>query len=235
MSLNMHDHDRKPDLMSKGQQMTLGFLGVAVILVYGLLGAYALIELTQPGITQNTADGQAASIGPDDTGPGPATVISDTSSLSESGPGAVVATNTRVVPVGSPAPVSTTTDVSAPSTWTAQPADSAALTPVPPSPTATVAPSSPTPPSAPPAPPAPDASCADEENSLHLQRVADIEAQYEPHLTWLEDEIKQAERDRDYLQLEDLRWEYELYQEMKASDLSAENERHEAALAACAS
>jgi len=54
-------------------------------------------------------------------------------------------------------------------------------------------------------------------------------------LSWLEDEITQAERDRDDVRLEELRQEYQTYLDMKAADLTAENERHEAALSACPS
>jgi hypothetical protein len=75
----------------------------------------------------------------------------------------------------------------------------------------------------------------DDENAMHQQKMAQIEDQYRPMLSWLEAEIAQAERDRDDMRLEELRREYQMYQDMKAADLNVENERHAAALAACAS
>jgi hypothetical protein len=73
----------------------------------------------------------------------------------------------------------------------------------------------------------------DDENALHLQILADIATQYEPILSWIEDEMEQAERDRDEMRLEELQQEYDMNQNMKAADIAAENARHEAALATC--
>jgi hypothetical protein len=65
--------------------------------------------------------------------------------------------------------------------------------------------------------------------------LADIEAQYEPMLSWLADEMEQAQRDQDEMRIEDLQLEMEMTENMKAADIDAEIARHQAALAACGS
>jgi hypothetical protein len=254
--------------MSQTQHLVLGVLGLAIVLVYGCLGAFALIQFTGPEVADDFVEEQGAASGPTENPPG--SVASDMRSSNNTS-GGVLPTSTRVVPLdGSRSPLPTTT-VSAgqqathnTDSWQPTPTDAppvstpppsmATYSPTPavksptpgrtvdPSPTktppmltATVAPTHTPTPRAPAASPTPDNSCADAESGLHQQKIADIEAQYEPMLSWLEDEITQAERDRDDMKLEELRIEYQMYQDMKAADLSAENERHAAALAACAS
>ena len=65
--------------------------------------------------------------------------------------------------------------------------------------------------------------------------LADIEAQYEPMLSWLTDEMARAQRDQDEMRIEDLQLEIEMTENMKAADIDDEIARHQAALAACGS
>jgi hypothetical protein len=219
--------------------MALGILGLAIVLIYGALGAYALIYLTQPGSAEiRRGDAQAADVGASQDSLGASSGISDTVSLPQQAP---LPTNTRVIPQGggqAPAPTSTAAssliDDGEPAS-AAQPTATPAVAapPAPAQATPTLAPS-PTPP--PPAPsPTPDTSCVEDENAQHQQKLSEIEAEYAPMLIYFEDEMAQAERDRDQVRLEEIRIEYEMYQEMKAASLSDEKHRHEAALAACPS
>ena len=233
--------------MSRSQQAILGVLGVAIVLVYGSLGAYGLIYLIQPVRTIPGASAQAPVTpslvaSPTPGPPGIPTTVTDAST-----PGQPLPTNTRVIPLGTPGLASPTPEATAPPSGTPlpvntplptstgpatspQPTHSAVPAPSPPQQaTPTVEPSSTSPPSS----PTPDASCVDDENALHLQLLADIATLYEPLLSWIEDEMEQAERDRDEMRLEELQLEYEMNQNMKAADIAAENARHEAALAAC--
>jgi hypothetical protein len=63
--------------------------------------------------------------------------------------------------------------------------------------------------------------------------LAYIEAEYAPTLSWIEYEIELATRDRDWRRIRDLQQEAQMYENMKAADINAENARHEAALVAC--
>ncbi len=223
--------------MSKNEQLILGILGTAIVLVYGLLGAYVLIYLTD-GVSTQTAESPPAGVAASDTPlPNPAPT---TSAAQQAPPGAAegaAPTNTRVIPLGSPeggAPAPTAT----PSGQAPQIADTPLpIQPAGPSPTSpaqatpTTAPS-PSPPLPPPSP-TPDTSCADGENAHHQQMLADIEAEYAPMFTWIQDEMEQATRDGDQMRMEELELERDMYQNMKAADIDAENARHEAALAAC--
>ena len=65
--------------------------------------------------------------------------------------------------------------------------------------------------------------------------LADIEAQYEPMLSWLTDEMARAQRDQDEMRIQDLQLEIEMTENMKAADIDDEIARHQAALAACGS
>jgi hypothetical protein len=65
--------------------------------------------------------------------------------------------------------------------------------------------------------------------------LADIETQYEPMLSWLADEMDQAQRDQDEVRMQDLQLEIEMTENMKAADIEAEMARHQTALAACGS
>jgi hypothetical protein len=65
--------------------------------------------------------------------------------------------------------------------------------------------------------------------------LADIETQYEPMLSWLADEMEQAQRDQDEVRIQDLQLEIEMTETMKAADIEAEMARHQTALAACGS
>jgi hypothetical protein len=225
--------------MSRNQRMALGILGLAIVLIYGLLGAYALIYLTQPGSAEiRRGDAQAANVSASQDSPGSTSRISDTVSLPQQAP---PPTNTRAIPEGggeAPAPTATAassiiddgepTSPAQPTATSAEVAPPALAQATP-----TLAPS-PTPP--PPAPsPTPDTSCVEDENAQHQQKLSEIEAEYAPMLIYFEDEMAQAERDRDQVRLEEIRMEYEMYQEMKAAALSDEKQRHEAALAACPS
>jgi hypothetical protein len=73
----------------------------------------------------------------------------------------------------------------------------------------------------------------DNENAYHQQMLAFIDAQYAPILNWIEYEIEQATRDRDWRRIQDLQQEAQMYENMKAADINAENARHQAALSAC--
>ena len=213
--------------MSRNQQLILGALGMAIVLVYGCLGAYVLIYLTD-GVSTQTAEsppdtpiaGSCPTTGPGQQPPAQA-------------PDGPAPTNTRVIPLGEPAPAPTSSSSQAPQTPDTSLATHSAepgLTP-PAQATSTAVPS-PTPPALPPSP-TPDSSCAEDENAHHQQMLADIEAEYEPMLTWIEDEMEQASRDRDDMQMEELQLELDMYQNLKAADINAEIARHEAALAAC--
>ena len=63
--------------------------------------------------------------------------------------------------------------------------------------------------------------------------LAEIEAQYEPMLSWLADEMEQAQRDQDEMRVQDLQLEIEMTENIKAADVEAEMFRHQTALAAC--
>jgi hypothetical protein len=218
--------------MSRNHQLVLGLLGVAVVLVYGFLGAYVLIHLTEGDDTQ-TAESPPALGTPADTLVGSPYATTNTGQQSSAqGPEGAAPTNTRVIPLTTPVPGEPGPAATSSATDAAQTADT-------PLPTSTVQPS-PTPaaqatstPAASPTTPPPDSSCADEENAQHQQMLADIEAQYEPTLSWIEDELEQAERDGDIMRMEELQLELDMNQDMKAADINAENARHEAALAAC--
>ncbi len=54
-------------------------------------------------------------------------------------------------------------------------------------------------------------------------------------LSWLADELEQAQRDQDEVRIQDLQVEIEMTENMKAVDIDAENARHQEALAACGS
>jgi hypothetical protein len=221
--------------MSKNEQLILGILGTAIVLVYGLLGAYVLIYLTDGASTQ-TAESPPAGLVASDT---PLPELAPTTSAGQQGPAGVAEgaapTNTRVIPLGSPeggAPSPAAT----PSAQAPQTADTPLSTqPTGPSPTppAQATPTTAPSPSPPPPSPTPDTSCVDDENAQHQQLLADIEAEYEPMLTWIRDEMEQATRDGDQTNLLELELERDMYQQMKAADIDAENSRHEAALAGC--
>ena len=206
--------------------MTLGVLGLATVLVYGCLGAYALIHLTQVVPTNATGSEQAAGITLSEPSLAAGTATTDTVTLSPQAAGAPLPINTKVIPLDGGASLPPTPDATSASSDAPHAGDTA-------QPTFTAAPVAT--PSTLPASPTPDRSCLDNENDLHQQKLADIEAQYEPMFTWLEDEMEQAERDRDDMRLEEVQREQEMYEEMKAADLSAEMQRHEAALADCPS
>jgi hypothetical protein len=230
--------------MSRSQQAILGVLGVAIVLVYGSLGAYGLIYLIQPVRTLPGQSAQAlnppgGAASPTPGLPGIPTTVNDGSS-----PGQPLPTNTRVIPLGSPGLASPTPEAAAPPAGTPLPASTGPASPAAsPQPTHSAVPAPPPPqqatptvepsPTSPPPSPTPDTSCVDDENALHLQLLADIATLYEPILSWIEDEMEQAERDRDEMRLEELQLEYDMNQNMKATDIAAENARHEAALAAC--
>jgi hypothetical protein len=63
--------------------------------------------------------------------------------------------------------------------------------------------------------------------------LAYIEAEYAPILSWIEYQIELAVRDRDAIRIRDLQQQYQMYENMKAADINAENARHQAALVAC--
>jgi hypothetical protein len=63
--------------------------------------------------------------------------------------------------------------------------------------------------------------------------LAYIEAEYAHTLSWIEYQIEEALRDRDAVTARRLQREYQMYENMKAADINAENARHEAALVAC--
>jgi len=73
----------------------------------------------------------------------------------------------------------------------------------------------------------------DTENAHHQQMLADIEAQYEPMLSWLADEMERAQRNQDEMRIQDLQLELEMLENVKAADIDAEIARHQEALAAC--
>ncbi len=211
------------ETMSRNQQMTLGVLGTAIVVVYGCLGAYALIHLTQGGLAETTASGRTAGVAPPEPGLAAGSATTDTLTPSPQTPPGALPTNTRVIPLDGGTAVSATP----------LPTSGAGASPTPPVHASQTVEQTPPVPQPPPPSPVPDTSCAERENAYHQQQLADIDAQYEPMLTWFEDEMKQAERDRDYTRLEEVRREYETYQEIKAADVRAESERHEAALVAC--
>lgn len=229
------------DTMSRKQQTILGILGMAIVLVYGCLGSYGLIRLTQGGSTKAGGSEQAAGLFPWDRSRDATGATTDTLTLPSQAPGGPLPTNTRVIALDggvSPPPAGTPTSAStgaAPSpAATGQPTSAADAATTPPPPAATPYPPAdgPTPR---PASPTPETSCVGEENDLHQQKLAEIEAQYEPILTWLEGEMEQAKRHLDDMRQEEVRQEQQLYEQMKAADLNAETQRHEAALAACPS
>jgi hypothetical protein len=224
--------------MSRNQRMALVILGLTIVLIYGFLGAYALIYLTQPGSAEiRQGDAQAADAGASQDSLGSSSGISDTVSLPQQAP---LPTNTRVIPQGggeAPPPTDTAAsshtgdgEPTSAAQPTATPAEAAPPAPAQATPTSAPSPTSPPAPS-----PTPDTSCVEDENAQHQQKLSEIEAEYAPMLIYFEDEMAQAERDRDQVRLEEIRLEYEMYQEMKAASLSDEKQRHEAALAACAS
>ena len=214
--------------MSRTQLQTLAVLGVAVVLIYGSLGAYGLIRLTKPVRVQSAGPVQVA-----DT---PALAASPTSFQDGSpAPTLIPLVSPAVVPPTA-TPPSSPPDAP-PAADTPQPthADGAGPTP-PPQATPTIDPGPA--PSTPPAPapsPTPDTRCADTEKAHHEQMLTDIEAQYEPMLRWLADEMEQAQRDQDEMRIQDLQLEMEMTENMKAADIDAEIARHQEALAACGS
>jgi len=206
--------------MSRNQQLILGALGMAIVLVYGCLGAYVLIYLTDGVSTQTAERPPALGTLPDTPIAGSCPTTGPGQQPPAQAPDGPAPTNTRVIPLGSPAP--------------GEPAPTHSAEPnlTPPAQATSTAVPSPTPPALPPSP-TPDSSCAEDENAHHQQMLADIEAEYEPMLTWIEDEMEQASRDGDDMQMEELQLELDMYQNLKAADINAEIARHEAALAAC--
>jgi len=205
---------------------------MAIVLVYGCLGAYVLIYLTD-GVSTQTAESPPLAPVPSPyptTGPG-----QQPPAQAPDGP---APTNTRVIPLGSPAPgepapAATSCSAQAPQTPdTPLPTHSAEPGLTPPAQATSTAVPSPTPPALPPSP-TPDSNCEDDENAHHQQMLADIEAEYEPILSWIEDGMEQAARDGDDMRMEELQLELDMYQNMNAADINAEIARHEAALAAC--
>jgi hypothetical protein len=224
--------------MSRNQQLILGALGMAIVLVYGCLGAYVLIYLTDGVSTQTAERPPALGTPPDTPIAGSCPTTGPGQQPPAQAPDGPAPTNTRVIPLGSPAPgepapAPTSSSAQAPQTPdTPLPTHSAEPALTPPAQATSTAVPSPTPPALP-ASPTPDSSCAEDENAHHQQMLADIEAEYEPMLTWIEDEMEQASRDGDDMQMEELQLELDMYQNMKAADINAEIARHEAALAAC--
>jgi len=205
---------------------------MATVLVYGCLGAYVLIYLTE-GVSTQTAGSP-----PETPLPSPCPTTGPGQQPPAQAPDGPAPINTRVIPLGSqapgePAPAATSPPAQAPQTSdTPLPTHSADRSPTPPAQATTTAAPSPTPP--PPSPSrTPGTSCEDDENAHHQQMLADIEAEHEPMLSWIEDEMEQAARDGDDMRMEELQLELEMYQNMKAADINAEISRHEAALAAC--
>jgi hypothetical protein len=223
--------------MSKNEQLILGILGTAIVLVYGFLGAYVLIYLTD-GVSTQTAESPPAGLSASDTHlPNPDSTTSPAQQAPSDAPEGAAPTNTRVLPLGSPAagtpaPAATPSAEAPQSATTPLPAQPAGPSPTSPAQaTSTTAPG-PSPP--PPFPsPTPDASCVDDENAHHQQMLADIEAEYASTLTWIQAGMDQATRDGDYLRVEELQLELDMCQDLMAGGISAENARHEAALAAC--
>ena len=229
--------------MSRTRQIALALLGVAVVLVYGSLGAYGLIRLTKPVRIQSAGPVQAVDTPTLAASPTSFAAGSPAPTLTPLTSGSPAPTNTTVIPLVSPAvvpptatPPSSPTDAP-PAADTPSPThpDEPGPTP-PPQATSTTQPSpaSPTPPT-PASSPTSDTRCADTENAHHQQMLADIEAQYEPMLSWLADEMEQAQRDQDEMRIEDLQLEMEMTENMKAADIDAEIARHQEALAACGS
>ena len=214
--------------MSRTQLQTLAVLGVALVLVYGSLGAYGLIRLTKPVRVQSAGPVQVAAT--------PALAASP-SSFQGGSPAPTL------IPLVSPAVIApTATPPSSPpdaphATETPHPTPADGAGPTPPTQATSTTQPSPAPPTPPaPAPsPTPDTRCVDTENAHHQQMLADIEAQYEPMLSWLADEMEQAQRDQDEMRIQDLQLELEMYENMKAADIDAEIARHQEALAACGS
>jgi hypothetical protein len=229
--------------MTRNQQRILALLGVGVVLVWGSLGAYGLIRLTDPVRVISAGAVQEAEITPFSTSPATVPAGSSEPMLIPPVSGSPAPANTRVIPLVSPAvmPPTATPPSSAPDALpgagTPSPThtDEPGPTP-PPQATSTTQPPAATPtPPAPPPSPIPDTNCADTENAHHQQMLADIETQYEPMLSWLADELEQAQRDQDEMRVEDLQLELEMTENMKAADIDDEIARHQAALAACGS
>lgn len=225
--------------MSRNQQTIVAVLGLAVVLVYGCLGAYSLIYLTQRVPTQTAGSVQPPGAPPAAPSPTLCPTSTPTPILPSLTPEPPRPTNTRVIPPAGPVLVPPTPSAAS------SPTHAPYLTPPPqvtytvgssptppPQVTYTAAPSPTRPPSPPPSPTV-DTRCVDNENAYHQQMLADIEAQYEPLLSWIEYEMEQAERDRDDMRMQELQSEYEMCENMKAADMNAENARHQAALDAC--
>ena len=230
-------------MISRNQQTILAVLGLGIVLVYGFLGAYGLIRLTKPVRIQTAGPVQVTDTPSLPASPTLFPAGSPAPALTPLASGSAAPTNTRVIPLVSPAvmPPTATPPSSAPDALpgagTPSPThtDEPGPTP-PPQATSTTQPSpaSPTPAAPPPSPTA-DTRCADTENAHHQQMLADIEAQYEPMLSWLTDEMARAQRDQDEMRIQDLQLEIEMTENMKAADIDDEIARHQAALAACGS
>jgi len=211
--------------VSRNQWIILGVLALAVVLVFGCLGGVALTYLTGQPPTETPEAVQA----PDTPSPtvSPTPTHRPTPVRPTHTPEPPTATNTRVIPLTTPTPIPPTATSTRYPTYTPYPTYTSL-----PTPTDTVVPAPTSPPAPPPAPPV-DTYCADTENAYHQQMLAYIEAQYAPTLSWIEYEIALATHDRDWRRIRDLQQEYQMYENMKAADVNAENARHQAALVAC--
>jgi len=211
--------------VSRNQWIILGTLGLAVVLVFGCLGGAALTYLTGQPPTETPQAVQA----PDTPTPtvSPTPTRSPTPILPTPTPEPPTPTNTRVIPLTTPTPIPPTATSTRYATYTPYPTYTFM-----PTPTHTVAPAPTSPPAPPPAPPV-DTHCVDTENAYHQQMLAYIEAEYAPTLSWIEYQYELASRDRDAVRMRDLQREYQMYENMKAADINAENARHQAALVAC--
>lgn len=226
--------------MSRNQRIILVVLGVAVVLVYGCLGAYGLIRLTERvRTTQRQRVVQAAGTPPAAVSPTACPISTTALTVPSLAAEAPRPTNTRVIPPVSPTLVPPTSVATAhpahasSPTYTPHPAQTVppGTTP-PPQLTPTLVPSPTLPPSPPPSPTV-DTRCAGKENAYHQQMLANIEEHYGPILSWIEYEMEQAVRDRDTMRVQELQLEHEMCENMMAADIDAENARHQAALAAC--
>ena len=83
------------------------------------------------------------------------------------------------------------------------------------------------------APPVPDRRCEESENAYHQASLASIESTYRSIISQIDRQIESAIRDRDARRVLDLQSEKKSYESQKASEINAENSRHNAAIAAC--
>jgi len=211
--------------VSRNQWIILGALALAVVLVFGCLGGFALTHLTGQPPTETPEPVQASDTATATVSRTP--THSPTPILPTHTPEPPTPTNTRVMPLTTPTPIPPTPTSTRYPTYTPYPTYTSV-----PTPTETVAPAPTSPPAPPPAPPV-DIHCVDTENAYHQQMLAYIEAEYAPILSRIEYQYELAARKRDWVTMRDLQREYQMYENMKAADINAENARHQAALVAC--